>query len=103
MIEPVAVYIDDQFPEITTEIVDRVFDALRPGLSAPTERPDSTDPQAGWSAIGRLIAAMPFEALRGALGRLQRAEGPHADDAAYAFTWGFYHSRAEAQDFGEDD
>lgn len=101
--DPVAVRNDHQFPAITAEIVNLTFAALRPGLPAITPAPDARDPAVAWKMIGRLVATMPFSALSHALERLELAEGPHAPDALYAFTWGFYHSRAENEIFAEDD
>ncbi|WP_421729147.1 hypothetical protein [Brevundimonas sp.] len=86
---------DPTFPALTVEIAQAVFDALRPSLEEPAAAPSNVDAAEAWRTVVRLAFTLPFPALSETLERMQRAEGPVARDAEYAFTWGVYHSRAE--------
>lgn len=102
MNDVIETYEDETFPKITVEIVNVVFEALRLEFERPVQQPDQVDPAMGWRDVGRLIADLPFPALSATLGRLEKVEGPHADKALYAYTWGFYHSRAEDEIMRDD-
>lgn len=99
MTEVLETRVDETFPKITVEMARAVFEAIRPGLTSPAPDLDESTADAAWSGITRLAWAMPFADLGDVLSRLQVAEGPHARDAEYAFTWAIYHSRAEGEEF----